>query len=79
MIKDGFVITEDEAIERRIRKRIVNRRSKRIFMPPKQLEETEFVAKCKNVVRDILLEVNFIKTLPNFYSRCIENGIVLWN
>ena len=65
MIKKGFVITEDEAIDLRIRRRIVNRMSKRMFIPPRQLTEDEFVEQCKTVVREILLEVNFVL---NFYQ-----------
>ena len=57
MIKKGFVITEDEAIELRIRRRIMNRMSRRIFIPPKELNEDEYVEGCKVAVKQILLEV----------------------
>eukprot|EP00794_Sanderia_malayensis_P010968 gene10968-12130_t len=55
MIKNGFVLTEREAIESRIKRRIRNRMSKKVFVPPKQLTEEEFVERCKTVISDILL------------------------
>lgn len=63
MLKNGFVLNEDEAIDKRIRRRIINRRSKRIFIPPKELTEDEFVEKCKSAVRAILLEVSTVEWL----------------
>jgi len=58
MIRNGFVTTEDEAIELRIRRRIMNRMSRRIFIPPKELSEDEYIERCRVAVKQILLEDN---------------------
>ncbi len=66
MIKNGFVLTEEEAIESRIKRRIMNRMTRRVFIPPKKLTEEEFVEKCKTVVHDILLGVRFTLVIIHF-------------
>ena len=58
MIKNGFVLTEEEAIERRTKRRIVNRMSRKMFIPPEELSEEEYVEKCKTIINDILLGVS---------------------
>lgn len=68
MIKNGFVLTEEEAIERRTRRRIVNRMSKKMFIPPEELSEEEYVEKCKTVISDILLGVSMVPSLAILVS-----------
>ena len=63
MIQNGFVLTEEEAIERRTRRRIVNRMSRKMFIPPEELSEEEYVEKCKTVINDILLGVSMVLLL----------------
>lgn len=57
MIQDGFVLTEKEALENMVTKRIVNRRSKKVLLQPKQLTEEEFIARCREESSNMLMEV----------------------
>ena len=61
MIEDGFVLTEAEAAEKMIKRRIVNRRSKKVIIPPQVPNEQQYVERCKKAASDMLLGVR--KTL----------------
>ncbi|KAJ7378278.1 54S ribosomal protein L17 mitochondrial [Desmophyllum pertusum] len=55
LIEDGFVLTEGESEERRITKRIINRKSKRVVQPLPVLSEEEFVIRCREEAYNMLL------------------------
>lgn len=55
MIEDGFVLTEAEAAEKMIKRRIVNRRSKKVIIPPQVPNEQQYVERCKKAASDMLL------------------------
>jgi len=57
MIQNGFVLTEKEALENMVTKRIVNRRSKKVVLQPKQLTEDEFISRCREEASNILMGV----------------------
>ena len=47
MIKNGFVLTEREARENMVQRRIVNRKSKRVIITPQILTEKDYMARLK--------------------------------
>ncbi|XP_031566718.1 uncharacterized protein LOC116301746 [Actinia tenebrosa] len=55
MIQQGFILNEAEALENMITKRIINRRSKKVIIQPKELSEEEFVARCREEASNILM------------------------
>ena len=57
MIEDGWVLTEKEAAEKMIQKRIINRMSKRVIVPPQVQGENEYRQRCKKIALDMLLGV----------------------
>ena len=67
MIQNGFVLTEKEALENMITKRIVNRRSKKVLLQPKELTEEEFVTRCREEASNMLMGVS--QSLINFVCR----------
>ena len=58
MIENGFVLTESEAREKMITKRIVNRRSKKVIIPPQTPCELEFLTRCRKEASNMLLNVS---------------------
>lgn len=67
LIEDGFVLTEGESEERRITKRIINRKSKRVVQPLPVLSEEEFVLRCREEAYNMLLGVR--KKYCFFYDK----------
>ena len=57
MIENGFVLTEKEAEEKRTKKRIINRMSKKVIVPPQVPNEEQYVERCRKVASDMLLGV----------------------
>ena len=58
MIDNGFVLTEREAHEKMIQRRIVNRRSKKVVIRPQTPSQQEFVVRCKKEASNMLLGVS---------------------
>lgn len=57
MIEDGWVLTEKEAAEKMIKKRLINRMSKKIVVPPQVQGEKEYMQRCKKIALEMLLGV----------------------
>lgn len=55
MIEDGWVLTEKEAAEKMIKKRLINRMSKKIVVPPQVQGEKEYMQRCKKIALEMLL------------------------
>lgn len=55
LIEDGFVLTEEESEQRRLTRRIINRRSKKVILPVPELSEEEYVQRCKEEASNMLL------------------------
>ena len=60
MIKDGFVLTEREASENMVQRKIVNRKSKKVVVLPQTLTEKDYVARLKKEARNMLMGVSSI-------------------
>lgn len=60
MIENGYILNEKEALEKMVTKRIVNRRSKKVIIQPKQLTEEEFIARCRQEASNMLMGVMII-------------------
>ena len=60
MIRNGFVLTEGEAKENMVHRRIVNRKSKRVIIAPQTLTEKDYVARLKKEAANMLMGVSFI-------------------
>ena len=66
MIEDGWVLTEKEAAEKMIKKRLINRMSKKIVVPPQVQGEKEYMQRCKKIAFEMLLGVrNFLYIARN--------------
>ena len=57
MIEDGWVLTEKEAAEKMIKKRLINRMSKKIVVLPQLQGEKEYMQRCKKIALEMLLGV----------------------
>ena len=57
MIEDGWVLTEKEATEKMIKKRLINRMSKKIVVPPQVPGEKEYMQRCRKIALEMLLGV----------------------
>ena len=84
MIEDGWVLTEKEAAEKMIKKRLINRMSKKIVVPPQVQGEKEYMQRCKKIALEMLLGVrNFLFIARNLWKftyqfpACSKKGIVL--
>ena len=81
MIEDGFVLTEEESEQRRLTRRIINRRSKKVILPVPELSEEEYVQRCKEEASNMLLGVRkkifnlfvyFVKQYRYFSAKILE-------
>lgn len=69
MIKNGFVLTEREARENMVQRRIVNRKSKRVIITPQTLTEKDYVARLKKEAFNMLMGVSFdLRAVDRFVS-----------
>ncbi|EDO40633.1 predicted protein [Nematostella vectensis] len=55
MIEDGFILSESEAREKMITKKIVNRRSKKVVVLPSVLSKEEYVARCREEASNMVM------------------------
>lgn len=63
MIENGFVLTEKEAAEKMVKRRILNRMSKKVIIPPQVQNEQDYMIRSKKAAFNMLLGVTTFQAL----------------